>query len=254
MIVSVIGSSSKGNCSHVKFENGVEIFLDSGISPSKITMKKSLKYVLVTHSHADHAKYAKELAEKYGCKIVLTQGTKDKLSLSAEYCVLVSTYEELVPQMALKYVNEAAKYPNEFLVVALKTYHDDPEPCAFAVFCGTEFLFYIMDTGRIPDTHRFLFDVIFVEANFTPKKLAESLANDDTNGLIAGRVNSGFGHVGLTEVYDAYKSILQYEPLILLGHRSAKNFDEKEYEEMPEDFKKCSRLIESGKSYSNCPF
>lgn len=254
MIVSVIGSSSKGNCSHVKFENGVEIFLDSGISPSKIKMKKSLKYVLVTHSHSDHSKYAKELSEKYGCKIVLTQGTKDKLGLSDECCIVLKTHEELVPQMALNYVNEAVKYPNGFFVVAIKTYHDDPEPCAFAVFCGTESLFYIMDTGRIPDTHRFMFDVIFAEANHTPKRLAESLTNDDTTGLIAGRVNSGFGHVGLTEVYDAYKSILKYEPMILLGHRSAKNFDEKEYEEMPEDFKKFSRLVESGKSYSNCPF
>ena len=254
MKITVYGSSSKGNCSLVKFENGVSAFLDAGISTKLIKEKKTGKRVFVTHSHKDHSKYAKEFVEKYGCKIVLSKGTKEKLGLNDENCEMITVLDDLQPHVALKCVREARKNMQDFCAVAIKTYHDDPEPCAFALFAGDETLLYCMDTGRIPDTHRMLFDCIFVEANHTPERLAKSLEDEETSGLIAGRVNSGFGHVGTQDVYDAFQSVLKYNPVILLGHRSATNFDEKEFYQMPDEFVSRCTLVESGKTYNTNPF
>ena len=254
MKIKVYGSSSKGNCSLVTFDNGVSAFFDAGISPSKIKEKKTGKYVFVTHTHADHAKYAKEFAEKYGCKIVLSQGTRDSLDLPGDSCIVMNTYSDLTPEMCLQLVKVTTKEPKMPYAVAVKTQHDDLEPCAFAVFSGNESLFYCMDTGVIPNTHRMLFDCIFVEANHTPNRLAESLKDEETGGIVSGRVNSGFGHVGLSEAYEEYKSILKYEPTILLGHRSSRNFDKAEYDAMPQDFLERSILVESGKEYNTRPF
>lgn len=254
MKVLVYGSSSKGNCSLVTFDNGVSAFFDAGISPSKIKEKKTGKYVFVTHTHADHAKYAKELAEKYGCKIVLSQGSKNRLGLPDDSCIVMHTYCDLTPAMCLQLVKATTKEPKTPYAVAVKTQHDDLEPCAFALFSGNESFFYCMDSGVIPNTHRMLFDCIFVEANHTPNRLAESLKDEETGGIVSGRVNSGFGHVGLMDVYEEYKSILRYEPTILLGHRSSRNFDEAEYDAMPQDFLERSVLVESGKEYNTRPF
>lgn len=254
MKILVYGSSSRGNCSLVTFDNGVSAFFDAGISPSKIKEKKTGKHVFVTHAHADHARYAKEFAERYGCKIVLSQGTKDSLDLPDDSCAIMPTYHELAPHNALKLLQLAQKQEKGTYAIALKTQHDDLEPCAFAVFAGNESFLYCMDTGVIPNTHRMLFDCIFVEANHTPNRLAESLKDEETGGIVSGRVNSGFGHVGLTDVYEEYKSILRYEPTILLGHRSSRNFDEAEYCAMPQDFLERSVLVESGKEYNTRPF
>ena len=254
MKITVYGSSSKGNCSLVRFDNGVSAFLDAGIPTKQIKDKKTGKYVFVTHSHKDHSRYAKEFVEKYGGKIVLSQGTKDCLELPDENCAVMTVLEELEPRVALKCVRDARKNANDFCAVAIKTYHDDKEPCAFAIFAGSETLLYLMDTGRIPNTHRMIFDCIFVEANHTPERLAKSLKSEDTAGTIAGRVNSGFGHVGTQDVYDAFQSVLKYNPVILLGHRSATNFDEKEFYQMPDEFVSRCTLVESGKTYNTNPF
>lgn len=250
MKIHVFGSSSKGNCTLVSFNNGANVYFDAGIPLNKIKSKKSGAFVLCGHEHADHSSQVMSWINKYNATIVCTLGTQNALDIPRRSV----NVPKLVPQLTKKtykvYSEQAKREADGFFhVLALPNLHDAAEPCSFVVFAGKEIFFYCTDTGKIPETNNCIFDAIMIEANYTPKILEKNLLRDDAIGYIAGRVGSGFGHLGLKQVVEWATPILKYRPLILLGHRSNVNFDEQEYEESPEEFKKCARLVQSNTEY-----
>lgn len=252
MKIHVFGSSSKGNCTLVSFNNGARVYFDAGIPTDKIKAKKSGAFVAISHNHSDHSSQASNWINKYQASIICTKGTMDALDIPRRSVIMPKLVQQL-SQKTFKVYSEQAKKQADglFYVLALPNLHDAVEPCSFVVFAGKEVFFYCTDTGKIPETNNCIFDAVMIEANYTPKTLEKNLSRDDAIGYIAGRVGSGFGHLGLHQVIEWSEPILKYRPLILLGHRSEINFDEDEYAESPELFRKYSRLAEKGKTYDS---
>jgi len=254
MKITVLGSTSKGNCSFVEFDNGAKIYCDAGVALSSVTTPKANAFLLITHNHKDHCASVKTWIKDYGATVICTHGTLSGLGVSKEHSYVPTIYDELIPAVALAFVRKAAEAKkNTFYVVALNTKHDAPEPCAFVVFAGKESFFYCTDTGEIPNTHRMIFDAVLIEANYTPKLLAKNLLEEDNRGYISGRVSSGVGHLSIKQVEDWVNPNLVYKPMVLLTHRSRMNFDEQEMYDTSEEFRKCAVLVENGEEYELDP-
>ena len=252
MKITVFGSSSKGNCTLVEFNNHARVYFDAGIPTDKIKTKKSGAFVCISHNHSDHSSQVSNWINKYQATIICTKGTMDALDIQRRNVTIPKMVQQLTKRTYDLYKAQAQKEADGlFHVLALPTLHDAPDPCAFIVFAGKEIFAYITDTGKIPETNGCIFDAVMIEANYTPKILEKNLSRDDAVGYVAGRVGSGFGHLGLHQVIEWSEPILKYRPLILLSHRSTINFDEQEYTESPELFKKHSRLVENGKTYDS---
>lgn len=248
--ITIFGSSSKGNCAFVEFDNGAKIYCDAGVALNKITTPKANATLLITHEHQDHCSQVKKWIQDYGARVICTKGTLGCLGVSKDNAVIPLLFDELTPSVALAMVKNADDGKRgTFNLIVLRTMHDAVEPCAFVVMAGKESFFYCTDTGEIPLTHRMIFDVALIEANYTKNRLAENLLAEDGRGYVSGRVSGGVGHLSLDQVYDWAKPNIKYRPLILLGHRSRMNFDEKEYEDFPDDFKEYCRLIQPNCTY-----
>jgi phosphoribosyl 1,2-cyclic phosphodiesterase len=249
MKIRVYGSSSAGNCIRVDFDNGAFLYLDAGISPKKIKESKANAHFLVTHAHGDHSKYAVKMVEDYGATIICTVGTRNTIRLPSDAVTAVFALPELTPAYVLKFTEAAEKSSSGFFVCSVATQHDAYGSCAFVIFAGKETLFYCVDTGAIPETHRMVFDAVIIEANYTAKRIAENLLSESREGYVAGRVSSCAGHLSLDDVFEWIKPNLKYKPKVFLAHRSSVNFDAAELSEMDSSFTDCCTLVESGGVY-----
>lgn len=242
MKITVFGSGSKGNCSLVEFQNGSRIFLDCGVNPKKITVPKANSVWAVTHSHADHAKYAKQIKNDYNGTIITSKCTKEEIGVGDT--ILYPQKNILFDNNQIKMVANEAK--GGFHGFAIATHHDAEGSCAFVFFTKEETMLYCMDTGIIPDLNGIKFDCIFIEANYTQDRITESKQDEQTK-IVANRVDTPVGHLSLEAVYDHW---LTYgkgsETYYILGHISSRNFNQGVYEEMPLEFREKSRLAFGG--------
>ena len=82
MKVRFLATGSAGNCA-LFFENEKAIVIDCGVKFQELALyvkPSQIEAVLLTHSHGDHAAYAKAYA-KFGLPIYCTQGTADAVGL-----------------------------------------------------------------------------------------------------------------------------------------------------------------------------
>ena len=130
MDIKSFGSSSSGNCILIN----KEILLDCGIKDKEILIHTNFslpKAVLLTHSHKDHSKYAKDWTKR-GVPIYLSQGELDIMDATGHY------YK---PCKALKTFN-IGKYH----ITPINAIHDTPEPLNFIIDMEDERVLYSTDT------------------------------------------------------------------------------------------------------------
>ena len=178
MNIKTIGSGSDGNCYLVKGSDSSSLLLDAGISFKE--MQKAIKFktfsikgVLITHEHMDHAGYIKEYM-KNGLEIYMTQGTKDALQLPDDYRIHVIDIKK--PFVI-----------DEFKIMAIDTIHDAKEPCGFVIGFENKKLLYATDTMylkyKIPNlTH------IMLEANYEYDLLQERIESGEIVQSLGSRI------------------------------------------------------------------
>lgn len=177
MLIKTIGSGSSGNCYQVSSGNSC-VLLDAGVPFKKVQnaikfKTSSVKGVLVTHNHLDHAKYVKEYMNN-GLAVYMTQGTKDAL--------------ELEPHYRLKVIKERNAFKvNDFNILPFEAVHDAAEPVGFVIANGDNKLLYATDTKyikyQIPElTH------IMLEANHEYEYMMQNVQDGVIHQSLANRI------------------------------------------------------------------
>lgn len=214
MKLTCIGTGSKGNSWLVQTENN-NILLDAGVKPSKIRDVTNLQitdidYVLLSHEHKDHSKYAKELCEIYGVYVLCSEGTAKKIKPKKRYNTHWNGWDLV----------------NGDTISRFDVTHDALEPIGFKLTADNKTLIYIPDTGEVPNidlktqTDK---TVVLCEANYTEKKLFENADNERVDMTVASRVYLRQGHLSLEQVVEYFKDKKDIE--LVLHHMSNLNFD-----------------------------
>lgn len=155
MKLSVISSSSKGNCYILENESEA-LLVEVGVSFKEI--KQALNYnlkkvvgAILTHEHKDHSKCLEDVL-RAGIKVVASQGTVNALGVKSTNHISIKA-------------GEATKL-GSFDILAFDTVHDCTEPLGFLIRhdeCGT--VLFLTDTIYSGYTFRGLNNII-VEANY----------------------------------------------------------------------------------------
>ena len=124
LLISVLGSSSSGNCYLVQSPEKKEILmLDAGVSFNEIQKTINYKFddlvgVLVTHEHGDHIKSVEKLANT-GIDIYASKGTFESKELIGHRYNVIHELQEFTI--------------GNFKILPFKTQHDAVEPFGFLI-------------------------------------------------------------------------------------------------------------------------
>jgi len=134
--ITPLASSSKANA-YLISDGKTPLLLECGIRFTELRKAcnfrlSSMAGCLLSHSHQDHAKSAKDLI-KAGIDIYTSQGTAEALSLSGHRLHIVKA--------------EAPFKINSWMVYAYNTIHDAPEPLEFLLMSGGNRIRFITDTA-----------------------------------------------------------------------------------------------------------
>lgn len=162
--LTVIGSSSKGNCYIFEVDNFC-LLVEAGIK--LIEVKKALNYnvgkicgCIITHEHKDHSKYVGEYLRN-GIKCYTSKGTKEALGINSPYLC------EISPLVAFAI--------NGWRILPFNTKHDCRQPYGYLINhkeCGN--ILFATDTYYIPNTFRNL-NHILIECNYSKEILDNNI-------------------------------------------------------------------------------
>lgn len=224
MNLTVLGSSSSGNCYLVEIERKnlppVKIMLEVGLPLKEIQKKLMINNInindieayLVTHTHRDHNQSANDLIARgkkvYGNKFV----TNDN------------------PVTTLKH-NEKRYIAADVAVIPFLVEHDAPEPLGFIIQSSIETILFVNDCKYYTaDLSRIAFDYVLIEANYDGQSIhfaytnAKEL-NDSLNIKRYERLMNS--HMSLKNCTEHLKRLdLSKCKAIFLMHLSDKNSNE----------------------------
>lgn len=212
--LTVLGSSSKGNC-YLYEKNGQILIIEAGISI--LDIKKGLHFsfknvvgCLVTHSHKDHSKSINELlrlgVRVYGLSAVFTPD-----QLMSPFCY---------PFEVLDNNKGRDLYIQSFKVKAFLGYHDVP----VSVFLIDNETVFATDTFAMPVQFKNIRNYI-IEANYDMDKL---LQLDNKDFLISRVIKS---HLSIKNCIDYLDKDLESIENIILIHLSDNNSIAHEFKE-----------------------
>lgn len=238
MKIVCLGNNSHGNCYYVKFDSGEAVILDAGVDPKSLidrSLSMTETLVLVTHEHSDHSKYARQMRNKYGAEVGVSQGTE--AVIKADYILKPNVWRDL----------------GGLSIVPFPVIHEGINPVGYYVTDGDEGLLYITDAGVVPDHLMDDVDVLIIEANYTQS----ALQSDDVSPYVVGRVSSGFGHLSARQASEFSEYYMDRLDLLLITHVSGSNFDMDDYlqdKEISQSFKDMAIFTEVGGEYNSLPF
>lgn len=213
-----LGSGSRGNALVVD-AGDTRILLDCGFSLRTTLARlnrlgveaETIKAVLVTHEHSDHASGVFRFAARFGIPVFLTHGTQQMLP---EGETLVSCH---VIDAAQSFVVGALE------VQAFPVPHDAREPVQYVFSDGKHRLGVLTDCGVVSAHVRLMLnacDALVLECNHDPHMLAVS----GYPASLKQRVSGNFGHLSNEQAAGLLTQIdtraLQH---IVAAHLSEKN-------------------------------
>lgn len=216
MKISVLASGSKGNATFVQVDN-TRILIDIGVSCKYIEKKlqeididpKSIKYLLITHTHSDHIRGLTTFYQKYKPVVYITS---KMLTVLKEYLV----------DFNYRFYNNSKI--DDFSVNIIKTSHDCEDSVGFLI---DERLVYITDTGYLNERYFKLLEnkeVYILESNHD----LEMLMNGDYPYYLKQRIWSDKGHLSNQMAsYYLSKLIGENTKYIFLAHLSKENNNQK---------------------------
>lgn len=232
MDITVIASGSSGNTYRVS-DGHTALLLDAGIPLKQIQIglhfqTHNLMGALITHSHGDHVKAAKDLA-KHGIDIYTSQGTIDACRLEGHRIKRVK---------ALEQVNIGT-----FAVLPFDVQHDAPEPLGFLLesTITREKLLYFTDTYYLKYTFRGLTHIMG-ECNYSMEQIEESVRRGYIPEKLVPRLIQS--HMSLEHFLDLlrandFKNVRQ----IYLLHLSANNSNAEQFKKAVQQLTGCEVYI-----------
>jgi len=212
MNIKVIASGSSGNAYKVS-DGKTALLLDAGI-PLKALQRalnfrtRDLSGVLITHSHGDHSKAAKDLA-KAGINIYTSKGTIDACKLAGHRIKPVKALHELTI--------------GTFKVLPFDVQHDAPEPLGFLLHSTAtgEKLLYFTDSYYLKYRFNGLTHIMG-ECNYSMEQVEKSIAAGYIPQELARRLIKS--HMSLEHFLDLLKAndLSQVQQIYLL-HMSSNN-------------------------------
>jgi len=223
MNLTVLGSSSKGNCYILENEKEA-LIIEAGISPKEI--KKALNFdiskvkgVICSHSHLDHSKYLRNINE-LGIPVFANEQTflAHKMSVfTPNRCIIISRAIFSMGNFKIKPFTLSHDVPN------LGFYINHPE---------TGNIVFATDTNYIP----YKFDKVstyIVEANFAMDILNKNIESGKLPYFVAKRALGS--HMEITSTINFLKeSDLSEVKNIVLIHLSGGNSDSKQFKKSVE--------------------
>ena len=216
MLVSVLASGSKGNCTLIKTEKSC-FLIDAGSTAKNINNKlnennlslKDVNYILITHTHADHISALKVIINKYKPTIILSELMYQDLDFLKDYSNIMFLQDNLVL--------------DDCLIENIKTSHDATDSRGYIITEGNSSLVQITDTGYLNQKY---FDklrnknIYIMESNHN----VEMLLHGRYPKWLKARVNSDIGHLS-NEASSFYLSKLVGDNTkkIILAHLSEEN-------------------------------
>jgi Metal-dependent hydrolases of the beta-lactamase superfamily I len=141
----MFASGSKGNCIYIG--NGTDaVVIDAGMGYVKRVLEAykintdTIRGLLITHEHSDHARSAKGFVNAVKCPVYATGGTHDAL-----------VRDNLIPSAA-KRVQMHDRIPlaaGGLEITSFRTFHDAAEPSGFIVDDGSSRIGVCLDTHQV---------------------------------------------------------------------------------------------------------
>ncbi len=177
MILSILGSSSDGNCYIIQNETEA-LVIECGVSFKEV--KKALDFniskvvgALVSHEHGDHADYINHFLESR-IQVYMSAGTLSKLNLKSKFLPMLLTSGNKI------------KIGN-FTVVPFKVKHDAAEPLGFYInHPDTGNVLFATDTYFLPNRFANLNNVL-IEANYRTDLLKKNIEAGRVPSLLRDR-------------------------------------------------------------------
>lgn len=158
MELTVLGSSSKGNCYILQNDNEA-LVIEAGVSLKEV--KKAVDFnvgkivgVLVSHEHGDHAKYANDLLGQR-IDVMASEGTLNSLQTRSKYLPLI-----------LESGSAFSVRSGNFKILPFLVKHDAAEPLGFLIShpeIGT--MLFATDTYYLPFNFAGLTNIL-IECNY----------------------------------------------------------------------------------------
>jgi phosphoribosyl 1,2-cyclic phosphodiesterase len=221
IMVSVLGSGSRGNATFVKTER-VRLLIDAGMSRKEIALRlesigedpDGIDAVLITHEHSDHAGGLRMLLKDLPVQAFLTSGTIAAIQ-AEQYELSGSKIVPVPPGVAFTF--------GDVEIFPFAVPHDAAEPVAFSITSGGVKVTQLTDIGYMPDhvadrlrgSH-----ILILESNHDLEMLRVGPYPWNLKQRLIGR----YGHLSNTAVGRFIRE--QYDGLaehVLLAHLSSKN-------------------------------
>ncbi len=189
------GSGSSGNCYYI-FSETCGILLDAGIGVRKL--KKyfddyglrliDIKYILVTHDHADHVKSVGHISNKYKIPVYATEKVHE--GIRKNYCV-----HKKIDTDNIRTLNEnEALQLGDMTIIPFHVPHDSFDNIGFKITHGNIMFCLMTDIGHITDEMKSIIteaDYLVIEANHDEIMLENGPYPD----FLKNRVSGDNGHL-----------------------------------------------------------
>ncbi len=214
MKLTILGSSSKGNC--YILENDTEaLIIECGVNIKEVkqALNFNLKKVvgcLMTHEHGDHAKYASDFM-KAGINVWASEKTHESVG-------------HLMNHRACIIAPNGTQQLGGFKVLAFDIRHDAAQPVGFYInHIETGNVLFLTDTFYAPYTFRNLNNII-VEANYSTEIIEKKRSQGYLPQFLTDRI------IGSHMSLETCKELLQANDLsqvnnVVLIHLSDGNSD-----------------------------
>ena len=216
MLVSVLASGSKGNCTLIQTKTA-NFLIDAGTNAKNIAEKlrennlslKDINYILISHTHNDHVSALKTIIHKYHPTIILSRLMYEELPYLKEYDHVMFLQDDLLI--------------DDVLIENIKTSHDTSDSRGYILTEGESSIVQITDTGYLNQKYFAKLknkNLYIMESNHN----LEMLLNGRYPKWLKVRVASDKGHLSNeASAFYLSKLIGQNTKKIILAHLSEEN-------------------------------
>jgi phosphoribosyl 1,2-cyclic phosphodiesterase len=213
MIINPLASSSKANCIYVSDET-TQLLFDCGLPFKQVRQKlnfqtSSIQAVLVTHSHLDHCKAAKDVIAA-GIDLYASQMTIDALHLTGHRVHVINPFDQV--------------QIGTFTIMGFDTVHDAEGSMGFLFASNTgEKGIYLTDSAYSKYTYRNI-NYILIEANYDTEILKENADNGTIPEVVRERIRKSHFSLDTVKEFFLANDLSKVKEIHLL-HLSDSNSD-----------------------------
>ncbi len=216
MLVSVLASGSKGNCTLIKTDTK-NILIDVGMNLKYLCEKlketntaiEDIDYIFITHSHKDHTAALKTIIRRYNPTICIGQKMLMEIDGLDDYKDIIILVDDVTI--------------DDFEVGIIKTSHDVIESNGYIITYNNSSVVYITDTGYINNKY---FKKIYNKTLYIMESNhdVEMLMHGSRPAWVKKRVLSDKGHLSnMASSFYLSKLIGNNTKYVILAHLSQEN-------------------------------